>query len=1090
MHGIVYRVISDRIVLNAGPQYEELKKIDEKKEAERQAAINIFTVKGKVTDETGLTVPGVNVKLLGSQLATATDINGNYTLNIPDGTGSLEFSFIGYVTKTVAINGQAVVNVVLEESKKQLNEVVVIGYGTQKRSNVSGALSTMRNENLDERAISRVDQALVGQLAGVTVKQNTGIPGKAFSVQVRGSGSISAGNEPLYVIDGFPLTTNASNAGNGTFSTGNPLDNINPNDIESIEVLKDAAAAAIYGSRASNGVVLITTKRGKTGAPKINFNSYVGYNQASKKLPMMDGDQWIANAVEVINAQYLAKYPTASVNDDFATRVARVGSQDPNYVPDPRWSQPGHPGLSYIDWQDAIERKGQMQNVELSASGGTDAVNYFVSGNFANQDGFIIGVGYKAYSLRANVEVNASKNLKLGLNIAPTYSVTQDPGVEGQNSIFHQALSLAPVQEESSGLLPNIGSNPQYIYSSTTNSPYGKLLYNQGTTKRYRTLGTLYADYQILKGLSLRSSVNLDNTDNIATTYVPYTTAGTLAQRTFTGSNNLLTSTSGSYNSYRRQTFVNENTITYNTVINKDHSLNILAGFSYNYDRLDRATLSSNTGFTSAVIQTLNAAAAVTGNTNSTLSVLESYFSRVQYSYKDKYLLSASIRSDGSSRFGENNKYGIFPSASLAWRMSQENFIKAVPSISDLKLRFSYGVNGNNNIPDYDVSTIGSAGYVFGTTQGAVIGQYPAVLANPDLRWERSQTYDFGLDFGILNNRIVGSFDYYNKLNTDLLLNKPVPATYGGSTSAVLSNVGSVRNLGQELEITSRNLTGKLQWSTTINITHNTNKVVSLGDQNQILIPNSNDQGDAILRVGSPLNSIYALRAIGFLTAADIANGVARYGPQTGSTAESEGDIKYEDVSGPNGVPDGIITEADKQIVGHPNPDYTFGITNTFKFKGFDLSILIQGQQGGSIYSQIGRAITRPGQGRSDNHPASFVNRWMSPTNQGEGRFGKTYALYYAPITAATDWLYSSDYIRVRDITLGYNLKNLLKTPVVQGARIYLTLENFFGGDKYTNGLNPDAQNQAVGTAQFPVAGDYGGLPLAKSLIFGLNFTF
>lgn len=1029
---------------------------------------------------------GATVTVKGTTKSTAADGNGHYTIAATQGA-TLVFKSVGYLTLELKVGPGTLLNATLTEENKSLNEVVVIGYGTQKKGNVSGALSTLKNENLDERAITRVDQALVGQLAGVTVRQNTGIPGKAFSVQVRGSGSISAGNEPLYVIDGFPLTNNSSNTANGTFTTGNPLDNINPNDIDNIEVLKDAAAAAIYGSRASNGVVLITTKRGKVGAARISFNSYVGYNQASKKLSMLNGDEWIANATEVINAQYLAKYPTASVNDDFNTRVARVGSQDPNYVLDPRWSQPGHVGLSYVDWQDVIERKGQMENTELSASGGTNAVNYFVSGNFANQDGFIIGVGYKAYSLRANVEVNASKHLKLGLNIAPTYSITQDPGVEGQNAIFHQAISLAPVQETSSGdgLYPNSGLNPQYIYSGSNPSPLGKLQSNLGTTKRYRTLGTIYAEYELIKGLSLRSSVNLDNTDNIANTYVPYyANATTLTTRVFNGTNNLLTGTSGSYNSYRRQTFVNENTLNYSTIFNHDHSLNLLTGVSYNYDRLDRTSMSSNGGYTSAIIQTLNAAAAVTGNTTSTLSILESYFARVQYAYKDKYLLSASIRSDGSSRFGINNQYGVFPSASIAWRVSQEGFMKAVPTISDLKLRFSYGVNGNNNIGDYDVATIGSAGYVFGSTPATVIGQYPNVIANPNLKWERSQTYDGGLDFGVLDNRIVGSFDYYNKLNTDLLLNVPTPEVT--SVSTVLANIGAVRNIGEELEITSRNLVGKFQWNTTVNITHNTNKVEALGPgQTQIIITNGNDQSDAILRIGSPLNSIYALRTIGFLTAADIANGVARYGPQSGSTAEQEGDLKYQDTNG-----DGVITEADKQVVGHPTPDYTFGVTNTFRFKGFDLSVLVQGQQGGSIYSQVGRALNRPGQGRADNHTESFVNRWESPTNQGAGRFGKTYATYYSPITAATDWLYSSDYIRVRDITLGYNLKSLIKTPVVQGARIYITLENFFGADKYTDGLNPDAQNQAVGTAQFPVAGDYGGLPLAKSLIFGLNFTF
>jgi len=439
------------------------------------------------------------------------------------------------------------------------------------------------------------------------------------------------------------------------------------------------------------------------------------------------------------------------------------------------------------------------------------------------------------------------------------------------------------------------------------------------------------------------------------------------------------------------------------------------------------------------------------------------------------------LRRDGSSRFGINNQFGTFPSASLKWILSDENFMKSVSAISDLNLRASYGVNGNNNLPnDYaSIATIGSSGYVFGTP-AVVIGQVPNVLANPDLKWEKSQTYDFGFDFGLFGNRITGSFDYYNKLNTDLLLNVQVPSVTGFQT--YLNNIGSVRNIGQEFELTSRNMVGKFKWTTSVNLTHNTNKIEALAPgQTQIIVPDGFTVSDQILRVGSPLNSIYVLKIIGFLSAADIAANYPRY-----TTNETVGDFKFEDING-----DGVITEADKQIVGHPNPDYTWGITNNVRYKGFDLNVLVQGQWGGSIYSQLGRALTRPGQGRSDNHPASFVDRWYSETNQGEGRFSKAYSTFNNPITSATDWLYSSNYVRVRDITLGYNLKSVIKISAVQNARIYFTLENFFGHDKYVNGLNPEAANTTVSSnGAFPESGDYGGIPLAKSLIFGLNITF
>lgn len=439
-----------------------------------------------------------------------------------------------------------------------------------------------------------------------------------------------------------------------------------------------------------------------------------------------------------------------------------------------------------------------------------------------------------------------------------------------------------------------------------------------------------------------------------------------------------------------------------------------------------------------------------------------------------------SLRRDGSSRFGINNQFALFPAASVGWRVIEENFMKKQNLFTDLKLRVSYGENGNNNLPnDYPaIATIASYGYVFGATPAAVIGQAPNQLANPFLQWEKSQAWDGGIDFGLLNNRITGSFDYYNKLNTSLLLNVQVPEATGFQT--YLNNVGSVRNIGEELELTTRNLVGKFQWNTTINVSHNTNKVVSLAPgQNQIIIPNGFEVADQILRIGQPLNSIYVVKQNGFLTQDDITKKVALYG-----TGETVGDPRYVDLNG-----DGVITEADKQIVGHPNPDYTYGVTNTFRYKGFDLSVLVQGQSGGSIYSLLGRAITRTGQGFTDNAPVTYTQRWRSPDNPGAGRFSKAYSTF--GFVANTDWLYSSDYVRVRNITVGYNLKSIVKTGAVQGARLYLTLENFFGHDKYYNGLNPEAANTTVSSnSAYPEAGDYGGLPLAKSLIIGLNITF
>ncbi|WP_266367000.1 SusC/RagA family TonB-linked outer membrane protein [Tellurirhabdus rosea] len=1020
-------------------------------------------------------LPGVNVVLKGTSTGAVTDVDGKYSLRIGSVPAAvLTFSFIGYNPVEVPVGSQSVISVKLEPDVKALSEVVVIGYGTARKADVTAAVSSFQAKGIEQRPILRVDQALVGQLAGVQVKQTSGALGKGFSVQVRGSGSITAGNEPLYVIDGFPLATAAPN-GSGNFSTGNPLDNINPNDIESVQVLKDAAAAAIYGSRASNGVVLITTRRGQAGKARITFNTFAGFMERSRKLDMLSAEEWVDRATEMINAQWVASAPgrSASQTNDERRRILGLapGLVNTSFMTDDRWAQPGHPGLRYIDWQDEAFRRGLVQNHQLAASGGTDFVRYYVSGNFVKQQGMVINTDYTSYSARANVEVNASKKLKLGLNIAPTYSINNDPGVEGKDNILHQLVSYTPVQEDTMGLYPNVGNYGQYRWSVSPNSPIGKLEYTIGETKRFRTLTSLFADYQLAKGLTFRTTVNLDNTDNSSKGYTPYIIASNLATRQA----QLTQQTSGSFSSYRKRTFVNENTLTYAKVFGK-HDLSLLAGLSYNSDKLETSQLNSNGGFSSNVITTLNAANAVTGNTTESRNVLLSYFGRAQYSFDGKYLFSASLRRDGSSRFGANTKWGMFPSASFGWRLSEEEFMKNITPINDLKLRASWGTAGNYNIGDYrTIPTLGTYNYTFNGV--GVIGQAPAGVANPDLGWERAETFDVGLDATVLNNRISLSFDYYTRLNSDLLLNVPIAGATG--FSSYLSNAGSVRNKGWEIELNTRNAVGAVKWNTSLNFSHNANKVVALaGGQQQILIPSAFDISHSILRVGEPLYSIYVVKQIGILTQQDIDNKAALFGSQT------VGDPKYFDANG-----DKVIDANDRVIVGQPNPKYVWGITNTVSYKGFDLNVLVQGQNGGSIYSLLGRALGRTGQGFTDNALGFYRDRWRSPENPGAGEVGKAYSTFGR--IKNTDWLYSSDYVRVRNITLGYNLGSVIKVPAISSARVYVTAENFIGFDKYKGGFNPEASNTDLsGSGSFPEPGDYGGLPLPRSLVFGLNLSF
>lgn len=1010
-------------------------------------------ISGKVTDlSDGSPLPGVNIVVKGTSIGTVTDIEGNYRISTPDDAKILVFSSVGYETEEVAIGNTTVIDVALSPDIQSLSEVVVVGYGTQKKADITGAIATMEAEGIEERPLARVDQALVGQMAGVRVQQTSGVPGKGFRIQVRGTGSITANNEPLYVIDGFPLEVSPQNASGG-FSTGNPLDNINPNDIASIQVLKDASAAAIYGSRAANGVVIITTKSGQAGKARINFNVYTGWNETAKKLDVLNADEWVDRAIEMINYNWVNSGPGRTADQTSAEREAILEGFNPNLIIDERWLEPGHPGLTYLDWQDEFFRRGLVQNYQLSATGGNDFVKYYVSGDYLDQEGIAVGVNYKRYSARANVEVQASDKVKFGLNISPSYSIVNDPGVEGKDQLTHITVGMVPVVEDSVGLLTGVAPYNIYTWGNSRVSPVAVAKAAIGENRTFRTLNTAYLEYEVLDGLALRTTFNLDNTDTQIKDYTP-------------GRVDRNRNTTGRFQGFRRQTFVNENTLSYNKTVADVHNVSVVGGISYSFTKLNNWDIRGN--FPSEDITTLNAATIQANNTNTTetQNVLLSYFGRVQYSFNDRYLLAASIRRDGSSRFGADTKWGVFPSASVGWRISEENFMQNISPITDLKLRASWGISGNNGIGDYShIALLDIANYSIG--ENLASGFAPQNFPYPDLGWEESETIDIGLDVGLLDNRIYASFDYYTKTNTDLLLNIPVPTATGFTTA--LTNIGEVFNKGWELELTTRNLTGPLQWNTSVNFSHNTNEVRQLGPENTPILGGEFDINHNILQVGEPMYSFYVVQQIGILSQEDIDNGAALYGNQ------QPGDPKYLDYN-----EDGVIDPDDRVLSGHPNPDYVWGVTNTLNFKGFDLSVLVQGQWGNKLYSTFGRAMDRTGMGWQDNALGKWAERWRSPENPGNGEVPRATSTFGR--IKNTDWLYDASYVRVRNITLGYNLGSLINSNLISGARIYVTAENYFGHDNYTGGFNPEAVNTG--------GDDYGAFPLPKSMIFGLNLTF
>ena len=1031
---------------------------------------------GKVLNELSEPIQGISIQVVGDEnRATSTNQEGEFEISVNTGD-KLRFSLVGYENQDVVVSSLAPLTVTMQPKDEVLDEVVVIGYGSQRRSDVIAPVSKFNAEGLEERPISRVDQALVGQMSGVRVKQTTGVPGKGLSVQVRGSGSITAGSEPLYVVDGFPLATAAPN-GSGNYSTGNPLDNLNPNDIESVEVLKDASAAAIYGSRAANGVVLITTKRGVSGKPVISFNTYLGTSSPYRKLDMLNGEEWIDRAIEMVNSQWEASGAGRSGSQSMDERRAILGldpgAYNTTYMFDERWLQDGFPELYMIDWQDQAYRKGLVQNYQLSASGGTDYVNYYVSGNYMDQNGIVKGLDYKNYALRANVDVKPNDKLAFGLNLAPTYSEANDPGVEGKDNIMHQIYSMSPVQHSPAGMV-NVFDQSRYPWSTSTNDPIAKLENFIGESKTARVLASMYGQYNILENLVFKTTVNLDHTDRTSFSYRPYTVGGDLTERqtrpNFT--------TYGSSNKYRRQTFVNENTLTYDLEIEK-HNITGLLGHAYNYYRFDGSDITSQGGYRNSNVKTLNAAVGTRSSTDATKNLMLSYFGRVQYAYDGKYLLSASMRRDGSSRFGMNTKWGWFPSLSAGWRLSKERFLESNESIQDLKIRVSYGESGNNNIGDYSsVAVLSSADYSWGDAIAS--GWAPGNIINPDLTWEKSRTFDVGLDFTLFSSRLSGSIDVYNRISSNLLLNVPTMLSTG--FSSLLDNAGEVQSRGWDLELTTRNIQrDDFTWSTSLNLSYNTNKVTKLiGDQKEILIPSSFDIQHSILRVGEPMYSIYVVQQDGILSQEDIDNGAALYGTQVA------GDPRYIDANG-----DDVIDEDDRVIVGHPNPNYVWGITNNLRYKNFDLSFLFQGQNGGHLYSLLGRALGRTGQGAPDNALGFYRDRWRSEDNPGSGRIGKAYSTFGR--IKNTDWLYSSDYWRLRNITVGFNFDklNIGGQSWLNSGRLYLTLENFFGHDKYDGGLNPESTNTNLsGSSTYMEPGDYGGLALPKTVTFGINLTF
>ena len=1044
---IKYRVVGNRIVLS--PQ-------DEASAISDSASVDLsqLNITGTVTDESGAGLPGVSILVKGTQSGTTTDVSGIYKLTISDDDAILVFSFVGYVTQEVAAGSQSTINITLKPDMKSLEEVVVVGYGTQKRGDITGSVASVSAKDLNGLPTPSLDAALTGKMPGVYVAQTTGTPGGGLSVRVRGTGSIGAGNEPLYVIDGFPVTATYS-------QTSNPLNSLNPNDIESIEVLKDASSTAIYGSRGSNGVVIVTTKSGKSGKMKVDIDAYTGVQNVTKYLDMM-------------NAKEFAQYIVDSRNNAWVDAGGKI--TDPNsarsaiYQILPALQNPESLGEG-TNWQKEIFRQAPTHNLQLTLSGGNDKIKYMTSGGYYKQEGIVLNSGFERYSFRINLEAQASKRFKIGLNLTPAYTISNPTNSEGHWSaggIVLSALTMAPH-------LPVY--NPDGTYTTGLNLGNGfssienpvKLAKERvNKMNDLRLLGTVFGEYKILENLTYKLLLGTDLESSKRNTFSPSIvgTDGAVPPVIPSGTNE----NRSSYN------WLVEHTLSFNKSWNK-HSFNALGGFTAQKVRSDIASISS-TNFPNDLVETLNAGIVSSASTSAEEWSLLSFLARTNYSYASKYLLTATIRRDGSSRFGENNKWGVFPSASVGWRISEETFMKNITVINELKLRASYGHTGNNFIGNYDhVGLLAKRNYTF---NGSVVnGLGPNRISNQNLSWEKNKQFDVGLELGLFQNRLFLVADFYKKITSDLLLNVPTPSLTGYTTAR--QNIGKIENKGLELGLTTRNLDKKLKWSTDFNISFNRNKVLALGSSGEPLYGNYQVTGSHITETGKPMGNFYGYKVEGIFQTQDEINSSPAF-------ADSKpGQFRFEDVN-----KDGKLTSSDRTILGNPQPDFIYGITNTFSFKGFDLTALLQGVQGNEIMN-LGRRFYANYAGTA-NGLKEMNNGWKSPQEPGDGKTPRVnrdlnrYSSSNASANISSVHIEDGSFLRIRNIALGYNLPSMLLEKVkIRTMRVYVNLQNPVTWSKYT-GYNPEVSVQGASPLEPGV--DYGGYPIAKVYTVGLNIGF
>lgn len=1004
-------------------------------------------LEGKVLDSaTKQPIAGVVLQIKGVTHSVATGQDGRFTFI----TGqkfpyTLIVTFIGYKTKEVVADGSPI-TILIAENTTQLNDVVVVGYGTQKKSDLTGSIASVP-KNILNQPVATFDNLLQGAVPGVSVTQNSGQPGSTATIRVRGGNSISFGNAPLYVIDGFIIYNDNDYANVGSNGTStNALSTIDPNDIESIEVLKDASATAIYGSHGANGVVIITTKKGKKGVNNVTFSTYYGTQRVAKKLDLLNASQWESLVNDVNTSDGAAQTFSAS-------QIASAGSGS--------------------DWQSSALRNAPILDDELTISGGDEKSRYLISGDYFNQVGDIINTGFKRYSARINYEKNISQKFKVSTNFFASRSTENKLYGSSYNSVnfsnaYANLLLTSPVAPIKNADGSYNTTNP---YSTTPTNPLEDIATTTNLTTMTRVLGNIAGEYKIIPDLTLKISAGADLLNTAQDYYAPSYTGSPAGSSTGYAAKGYASIGSGNEVSW-----LNENTLTYDHSFNNKHYLNVLVGYTVQYTQFGSSVAVAQ-NFPNDLTSFNNLSyAGVADLPSSSFSsqTLDSYLGRVNYSYEHKYNLTASVRADGSSKLGANNKWGYFPSAGFSWNIDKEDFFKTIqPVISSLKLRLSAGQTGNSEVPPYSsLASLSATNYYFDGK--LVTGISPSQLANPDLKWETTTQYDGGVDFGLFDNRINVTFDAYYKKTTNLLLNVPLPL-YTGYASE-LENVGSVQNKGIELGINTDNIkSDHFTWKTNFQIAANQNKILSLGPGVSSYFPvaATGRQSPVIVQVGAPVGTFWGYSTSGLLTANDLKNGT----PLLSGVPQQAGDTKYVDYNH-----DGKITTADMHNLGSAQPKFTGGITNTFTYDHFDLSVFFQGSYGNKIFNMLQQTLERPT--LTQNASATLLDRW-SPSNPN----GTVARATDSPVPQTTDrYVENGSYLKLKNASLGYTFDNNIAEKIhAKQLRIYVSGQNLVTITKYT-GLDPEADFYDNDNTKQGI--DYGTYPPVRTFLAGLSVTF